>query len=418
MADNNSISQVKSVINSIPFEEILGGPLVACVGAQRDASFTAYKFMREVTMNTGEDGEAEPVMVSFSFIKDGKKLKLNIPLLTIVPLPFIQIDYVDLAFTANVTATEERNGEAHLTAKYSTETGDEQEDKTEDGSSMSSFTDQNIMKVNIRAVTSDMPPGIAKMQQIFGQHLVFDEIVEPEPEPEPITEGEVDPADDLGGAAEPAPDASERLQSMIDDAKNIVRYDLNGPTCFVVEDVYNITGRGTVLTGNLVSGTIKAGDEASVYSPDKKQDTTITAIEVFRKMVDSIEGGPDTQAGLLITGLAKTDVRRGDIVTQRSSVLSLSNKMEATIRLLTKEEGGRHTPIQPGYRGQCKFFNTMDFTGVITFAEGKDMIMPGETADVTIELAMPYYLRENDGFLVSEGGRTVAVGIINKVISE
>lgn len=416
MADNNSISQVKSVINSIPFEEILGGPLVACVGAQRDASFTAYKFMREVTMNTGKDGEAEPVMVSFSFIKDGKKLKLNIPLLTIVPLPFIQIDYVDLAFTANVTATEERNGEAHLTAKYSTETGDEQEDKTEDGSSMSSFTDQNIMKVNIRAVTSDMPPGIAKMQQIFGQHLVFDEIVEPEPEP--ITEGEVDPADDLGGAAEPALDASERLQSMIDDAKNIVRYDLGGPTCFVVEDVYNITGRGTVLAGNLISGTIKAGDEASVYSPDKKQDTTITAIERFRKMVDSIEGGPDTQAGLLITGLAKTDVKRGDIVTQRSSALSLSNKMEATIRLLTKEEGGRHTPMLPGYRGQCYFYNIMDFTGVVTFAEGNDMILPGETADVTIELAMPYYLRENDGFVVKEGGRTVAVGIINKVISE
>lgn len=416
MADNNSISQVKSVINSIPFEEILGGPLVACVGAQRDASFTAYKFMREVTMNTGKDGEAEPVMVSFSFIKDGKKLKLNIPLLTIVPLPFIQIDYVDLAFTANVTATEERNGEAHLTAKYSTETGDEQEDKTEDGSSMSSFTDQNIMKVNIRAVTSDMPPGIAKMQQIFGQHLVFDEIVEPEPEP--ITEGEVDPADDLGGAAEPVLDASERLQSMIDDAKNIVRYDLGGPTCFVVEDVYNITGRGTVLTGNLVSGTIKAGDEASVYSPDKKQDTTITAIERFRKMVDSIEGGPDTQAGLLITGLAKTDVKRGGIVTQRSSALSLSNKMEATIRLLTKEEGGRHTPMLPGYRGQCYFYNIMDFTGVVTFAEGKDMMLPGETADVTIELAMPYYLRENDGFVVKEGGRTVAVGIINKVISE
>lgn len=416
MADNNSISQVKSVINSIPFEEILGGPLVACVGAQRDASFTAYKFMREVTMNTGKDGEAEPVMVSFSFIKDGKKLKLNVPLLTIVPLPFIQIDYVDLAFTANVTATEERNGEAHLTAKYSTETGDEQEDKTEDGSSMSSFTDQNIMKVNIRAVTSDMPPGIAKMQQIFGQHLVFDEIVEPEPEP--ITEGETDPADDLGGAAEPAQNASERLQAMIDDAKNIVRYDLGGPTCFVVEDVYNITGRGTVLAGNLISGTIKAGDEASVYSPDKKQDTTITAIERFRKMMDSIEGGPDIQAGLLITGLAKTDVKRGDIVTQRSSALSLSNKMEATIRLLTKEEGGRHTPMLPGYRGQCKFFNIMDITGAMTLAEGKDMILPGETADVTIELAMPYYLRKNDGFLVREGGRTVAVGIINKVISE
>lgn len=411
MADNNSISQVKSVINSIPFEEILGGPLVACVGAQRDASFAAYNFMREVTMNTGEDGEAEPVMVSFSFIKDGKKLKLNIPLLTIVPLPFIQIDYVDLAFTANVTATEERNGEAHLTAKYSTETGDEQEDKTEDGSSMSSFTDQNIMKVNIRAVTSDMPPGIAKMQQIFGQHLVFDEIVEPEPEPTP------EPESSLSSEPE-VPVASERLQSMIDDAKNIVRYDLGGPTCFVVEDVYNITGRGTVLAGNLISGTIKAGDEASVYSPDKKQDTTITAIERFRKMMDSIEGGPDIQAGLLITGLAKTDVRRGDIVTQRSSVLSLRNKMEATIRLLTKEEGGRHTPIQPGYRGQCKFFNIMDITGAMTLAEGKDMILPGETADVTIELAMPYYLRKNDGFVVREGGRTVAVGIINKVISE
>lgn len=415
MADNNSISQVKSVINSIPFEEILGGPLVACVGAQRDASFTAYKFMREVTMNTGKDGEAEPVMVSFSFIKDGKKLKLNVPLLTIVPLPFIQIDYVDLAFTANVTATEERNGEAHLTAKYSTETGDEQEDKTEDGSSMSSFTDQNIMKVNIRAVTSDMPPGIAKMQQIFGQHLVFDEIVEPEPEPTPEPESSL--SSSLSSEPE-VPVASERLQSMIDDAKNIVRYDLGGPTCFVVEDVYNITGRGTVLAGNLISGTIKAGDEASVYSPDKKQDTTITAIERFRKMMDSIEGGPDIQAGLLITGLAKTDVKRGDIVTQRSSVLSLRNKMEATIRLLTKEEGGRHTPIQPGYRGQCKFFNIMDITGAMTLAEGKDMILPGETADVTIELAMPYYLRENDGFLVSEGGRTVAVGIINKVISE
>lgn len=415
MADNNSISQVKSVINSIPFEEILGGPLVACVGAQRDASFTAYKFMREVTMNTGKDGEAEPVMVSFSFIKDGKKLKLNIPLLTIVPLPFIQIDYVDLAFTANVTATEERNGEAHLTAKYSTETGDEQEDKTEDGSSMSSFTDQNIMKVNIRAVTSDMPPGIAKMQQIFGQHLVFDEIVEPEPEPTPEPESSL--SSSLSSEPE-VPVASERLQSMIDDAKNIVRYDLGGPTCFVVEDVYNITGRGTVLAGNLISGTIKAGDEASVYSPDKKQDTTITAIERFRKMMDSIEGGPDIQAGLLITGLAKTDVKRGDIVTQRSSVLSLRNKMEATIRLLTKEEGGRHTPIQPGYRGQCKFFNIMDITGAMTLAEGKDMILPGETADVTIELAMPYYLRENDGFVVREGGRTVAVGIINKVISE
>lgn len=411
MADNNSISQVKSVINSIPFEEILGGPLVACVGAQRDASFTAYKFMREVTMNTGKDGEAEPVMVSFSFIKDGKKLKLNVPLLTIVPLPFIQIDYVDLAFTANVTATEERNGEAHLTAKYSTETGDEQEDKTEDGSSMSSFTDQNIMKVNIRAVTSDMPPGIAKMQQIFGQHLVFDEIVEPEPEPTP------EPESSLSSEPE-VPVASERLQSMIDDAKNIVRYDLGGPTCFVVEDVYNITGRGTVLAGNLISGTIKAGDEASVYSPDKKQDTTITAIERFRKMMDSIEGGPDIQAGLLITGLAKTDVKRGDIVTQRSSALSLSNKMEATIRLLTKEEGGRHTPIQPGYRGQCKFFNIMDITGAMTLAEGKDMMLPGETSEVTIELAMPYYLRENDGFVVREGGRTVAVGIINKVISE
>lgn len=415
MADNNSNTQVQSVINSIPFEEILGGPLVACVGAQRDASFAAYKFMREVTMNTSEDGEAEPVMVSFSFIKEGKKLTLNVPLLTIVPLPFIQIDYVDLAFTANVTATEERNGEAHLQAKYSTEAGDEQEEKTEDENYTSSFTDQNLMTVNIRAVTSDMPPGIAKIQQIFGQHLVFDEIVEPEPEPTP--EPESSSSSSLSSEPE-VPVASERLQAMIDGAENVVRYDLDGPTCFVVDDVFSISGRGTVATGNLVSGTIKIGDNASVYSPDKKMDTVITGIEVMRKMMDSIESGPDTMAGLLLRALEKTDVKRGDIITQRNPTLPFTNRMEATIRLLTKEEGGRHTPIQPGYRGQCYFYNKMDITGAMTFAEGKEMIMPGETTEVTIELAMPYYLREDDGFIVKEGGRTVAVGIINKVTSE
>ena len=188
--------------------------------------------------------------------------------------------------------------------------------------------------------------------------------------------------------------------------------DLDKPFLMPVGDVFSISGRGTVVTGRIDRGIIRTGDEIEIVGIRPTFKTVCTGVEMFRKTLDEGRAGDDV--GLLLRGTKREEVERGQVVAKPGSITP-HRKFQATVYVLTKEEGGRHTPFFPGYRPQF-YFRTTDVTGVCTLPEGVEMVMPGDNVNLDIQLLTPIALEEQLRFAIREGGRTVGAGVVSKVI--
>jgi elongation factor Tu len=189
--------------------------------------------------------------------------------------------------------------------------------------------------------------------------------------------------------------------------------EIDKPFLLPVEDVFTITGRGTVATGRIERGQIKVGEEVQLvgFGADKK--TVVTGVEMFRKLLDSGQAGDNV--GLLLRGVDKKEIERGMVLAKPGSIPP-HTKFEGEVYVLTKEEGGRHTPFFKGYRPQF-YFRTTDVTGSIELPEGTEMVMPGDNVQMTIELITPIAMEEALRFAIREGGRTVGAGVVTKILA-
>jgi elongation factor Tu len=184
------------------------------------------------------------------------------------------------------------------------------------------------------------------------------------------------------------------------------------PFMMAVEDVFSISGRGTVVTGRIDRGVIKVGEEVEIVGLRATQKTTCTGVEMFRKLLDQGEAGDNV--GVLLRGTKREDVERGQVLCKPGSITP-HTKFTAEAYILTKEEGGRHTPFFTNYRPQF-YFRTTDVTGVISLKEGVEMIMPGDNAELNVQLITPIAMEERLRFAIREGGRTVGSGVVTKII--
>jgi elongation factor Tu len=187
--------------------------------------------------------------------------------------------------------------------------------------------------------------------------------------------------------------------------------DLDKAFLMPVEDVFTITGRGTVITGKIERGQVKVNDEVEIVGIRDKQKTTVTGIEMFRKLLDYAEAGENV--GLLLRGTKREDVERGQVVCKPSSITPHTG-FDANVYILSKDEGGRHNPFYSNYRPQF-YFRTTDVTGVITLPTGTEMVMPGDTTEMAVELIQPIAMEEGLRFAIREGGRTVGAGTVTKI---
>jgi len=184
------------------------------------------------------------------------------------------------------------------------------------------------------------------------------------------------------------------------------------PFLMSVEDVFSITGRGTVATGRVERGVVKVGDEIEVVGIKDTRKSIVTGVEMFRKLLDSAEAGDNI--GTLLRGIEKNDIERGMVLAKPGSIKP-HKKFKASVFVLSKEEGGRHTPFFNGYRPQY-YFRTTDVTGSIKLAEGVEMIMPGDNAEIEVELHVPVAMEKELRFAIREGGRTVGAGVVTEII--
>jgi elongation factor Tu len=187
--------------------------------------------------------------------------------------------------------------------------------------------------------------------------------------------------------------------------------EIDKPFLMPVEDVFTITGRGTVVTGRIERGIVRVGDDIEVVGFGDTKKTTCTGVEMFRKLLD--EGRAGDNVGLLLRGIKREDVERGMVLIKPGSVTPHTN-FKAEVYVLKKEEGGRHTPFFNGYRPQF-YFRTTDVTGVVTLPEGTEMVMPGDNITVDIELITVIACEEGLRFAIREGGRTVGAGVVTKI---
>ena len=187
--------------------------------------------------------------------------------------------------------------------------------------------------------------------------------------------------------------------------------ELDKPFLMPVEDVFTITGRGTVITGKIERGQVKVNDEVEIVGIRDKQKTTVTGIEMFRKLLDYAEAGENV--GLLLRGTKREDVERGQVVVKPGSITPHTG-FDANVYILSKDEGGRHNPFYANYRPQF-YFRTTDVTGVITLPAGTEMVMPGDTTEMAVELIQPIAMEEGLRFAIREGGRTVGAGTVTKI---
>ncbi|WP_297565934.1 elongation factor Tu, partial [uncultured Arcanobacterium sp.] len=188
--------------------------------------------------------------------------------------------------------------------------------------------------------------------------------------------------------------------------------DLDKPFLMPIEDVFTITGRGTVVTGRVERGMLNLNEEVEILGIRDPQKTTVTGIEMFHKSMDHADAGEN--CGLLLRGTRREDVERGQVVAKPGSITPHTN-FEAQVYVLKKEEGGRHNPFFSNYRPQF-YFRTTDVTGVITLPEGTEMVMPGDNTEMTVELIQPIAMEEGLGFAIREGGHTVGSGKVTKII--
>jgi elongation factor Tu len=202
------------------------------------------------------------------------------------------------------------------------------------------------------------------------------------------------------------------LMDAIDDYIPTPERDVDKPFLMPVEDVFSITGRGTVGTGRIERGIVKVGDAVEIIGIRDTQKTVVTGVEMFRKLLD--EGMAGDNVGLLLRGIEKDKLDRGMVVAKPGSVTP-HKKFQGKVYVLKKEEGGRHTPFFNGYRPQF-YFRTTDVTGVATLPEGTEMVMPGDDVELSIELITPIAMEKELRFAIREGGRTVGAGVVTEII--
>ena len=203
----------------------------------------------------------------------------------------------------------------------------------------------------------------------------------------------------------------KQLMDAVDEWIPTPTRDTDKPFLMSIEDVFTITGRGTVVTGRVERGTLKLNDEVEIVGIKPTQKTVVTGIEMFRKQLDFAQAGDN--AGVLLRGISREQVERGQVLAKPGSVTP-HTKFEAEVYVLSKEEGGRHTPFFANYRPQF-YFRTTDVTGVITLPAGVEMVMPGDNVSMTVELIHPIALEQGTKFSIREGGHTVGAGSVSKI---
>ena len=229
----------------------------------------------------------------------------------------------------------------------------------------------------------------------------------------PIIKGSALKAVEAEGAADnPACACIYELMEAVDAFIPEPERDIDKPFIMPIEDVFSIEGRGTVVTGRVEAGVIKVGDEVEIVGIKDTTKTTVTGVEMFRKILDQGQAGDNV--GCLLRGTKKEDVVRGQVLAKPGSITP-HTKFKGEIYVLSKEEGGRHTPFFNNYRPQF-YFRTTDVTGTITLAEGTEMVMPGDNTSITVELIAPIAMEKGLRFAIREGGRTVASGRVSEVI--
>ena len=218
------------------------------------------------------------------------------------------------------------------------------------------------------------------------------------------------------GALNGDPKWEEKVMELMDAVDTYIPIPVREnekPFLMPIEDIFSITGRGTVVTGRIETGTIHVNDAVELVGfGDAPRATTVTGVEMFRKLLDQGEAGDNV--GLLLRGIDKKDVKRGEVVAKPGSITP-HTEFKAQIYVLKKEEGGRHTPFHNHYRPQF-FIRTLDVTGEITLPEGTEMVMPGDNVEITVKLITPVALNEGLRFAIREGGRTVGAGQVTKII--
>ena len=223
----------------------------------------------------------------------------------------------------------------------------------------------------------------------------------------------------IRGSALKALEGDATWSAKIDELMNAVdtwiptpERDNEKPFLMSIEDVFTITGRGTVVTGRVERGQLKLNDEVEIVGLKDTKKTVVTGIEMFRKQLDYAEAGDN--AGVLLRGISREEVERGQVLTKPGTVKP-HKKFKASVYVLSKEEGGRHTPFFTNYRPQF-YFRTTDVTGVITLPEGTEMVMPGDNISITVELIAPIAVENGTEFSIREGGRTVGAGKVSEII--
>ena len=204
----------------------------------------------------------------------------------------------------------------------------------------------------------------------------------------------------------------EELMDIVDDYIPTPVRDNDKPFLMPIEDVFTITGRGTVVTGRVERGSVKVGDPVEIIGIKETQTSVVTGVEMFRKLLDYAEAGDNI--GVLLRGINRDQVQRGQVLAKPKSVTP-HHKFTAQVYVLSKDEGGRHTPFFSNYRPQF-YFRTTDVTGVITLAEGTEMVMPGDNTVMTVELIHPIAMEQGTKFSIREGGRTVGAGSVVDII--
>jgi elongation factor Tu len=217
-------------------------------------------------------------------------------------------------------------------------------------------------------------------------------------------------------ALEGDPEWADKLMELMDAVDTAIpepERDIDKPFLMPVEDVFTITGRGTVVTGRVERGIVKVSEEVEIVGirPTSGR-TTVTGVEMFRKLLDQGQAGDNV--GLLLRGIKREDVERGQVVVKPGSITPHTN-FEGSVYILSKDEGGRHTPFFNNYRPQF-YFRTTDVTGVVTLPAGTEMVMPGDNTEMTVELIQPIAMEEGLKFAIREGGRTVGAGRVVKIL--
>jgi elongation factor Tu len=215
-----------------------------------------------------------------------------------------------------------------------------------------------------------------------------------------------------GEASELGTKSVEKLVQALDDYIPVPERAIDKPFLMPIEDVFSISGRGTVVTGRIDRGIVKVGDEVEIIGLRPTQKTICTGVEMFRKLLD--EGQAGDNVGVLLRGTKREEVERGQVLAKPGSITP-HTKFECEVYILTKEEGGRHTPFFKGYRPQF-YFRTTDVTGAVELPAATEMVMPGDNIRMTVDLISPIAMEEGVRFAIREGGRTVGAGVVSKII--